>query len=145
MASIFSRRIVAYIADFFVVSAFMWIISFFLSLVANPLSMFTIYSYFPFVVPVVCMIYFVLCEKIKGATVGKALMYLEVKSYNGRPINWAQANVRNLTKIFWIPIIFDWAIGKIIRKGDRLFNVITKTVVIEEEVPEYSSSVRYSY
>ena len=139
MASIFSRRIVAYIADFFVVSAFMWIISFFLSLVANPLSMFTIYSYFPFVVPVVCMIYFVLCEKIKGATVGKALMYLEVKSYNGRPINWAQAIVRNLTKIF------DWAIGKIIRKGDRLFNVITKTVVIEEEVPEYSSSVRYSY
>ena len=134
MASIFTRRIIAYIADFFVVSAFMWIISFFLSLVINPYSMFTVYSYFPFVVPILCMVYFVLCEKYKGSSIGKALMYLEVKPYYGNSVNWAQVIVRNLTKIYWFPIIFDWAIGKILKKDDRILNVITKTVVVEEVV-----------
>lgn len=134
MASIFTRRIIAYIADFFVVSAFMWIVSFFLSLFVNPYSMFTVYSYFPFVVPILCMVYFILCEKYKGSSIGKALMYLEVKSYSGNSVNWAQVIVRNLTKIYWFPIIFDWAIGKILKKDDRLFNVITKTVVVEEVV-----------
>ena len=113
--------------DFFVVSAFMWIVSYLLSLVLsvnNP-----IYHYFIYVVPVLIMVYFVVCEKFAGSSVGKSLMYLQVISQNGAPISWSQAIVRNLTKIYWIPIIFDWAIGKIL-KEDRFFNVISKTVVI---------------
>ncbi|WP_432644728.1 RDD family protein [Methanobrevibacter sp.] len=129
MVSVFSKRIVAYFADFFVVSAFMWILSYLLSLVLgvnNP-----IYQYFIYVVPVLIMVYFVLCEKLVGASVGKSLMYLQVMSQNGANISWSQAIVRNLTKIYWIPIIFDWAIGKILKK-DRFFNTISKTVVVDE-------------
>ena len=129
MVSVFSKRIVAYFADFFVVSAFMWILSYLLSLVLgvnNP-----IYQYFIYVVPVLIMVYFVLCEKLVGASVGKSLMYLQVMSQNGANISWSQALVRNLTKIYWIPIIFDWAIGKILKK-DRFFNTISKTVVVDE-------------
>ena len=74
---------------------------------------------------------FVLCEKFFGATVGKSLMYLQVKSKNGADISWPQAIVRNLTKIYWFPIIFDWAIGKALNT-DRILNNITKTIVIDE-------------
>lgn len=132
MASLFTKRIAAYLADFFVVSAFMWIVSFVLYFLANPYSMNSLYSYFPYVVPVLIMVYFVVCEKYKGATVGKALLYLQVKSNNGEYVSWQQAIVRNLTKIYWFPIIFDWAIGKILGKNDRILNSITKTRVFDE-------------
>lgn len=131
MASIFSRRVVAYLIDFFVVSAFMWIVSYFLYYIVNPYNSYMVYNYFPYVVPVLILVYFILCEKFNGATVGKSLMYLQVRSKNGSLISWPQAIVRNLTKIYWIPIIFDWAIGKIL-KTDRLFNNITRTIVVDE-------------
>lgn len=132
MASLFTRRVLAYVIDFFVVSAFMWIVSYLLSIFINPYSSFQIYTYFPYVVPILIMVYFILLEKIKGATVGKSLMYLRVISKNGRRISWIQAVVRNLSKIFWFPIIFDWAIGRILSRNDRLLGLFTKTVVVNE-------------
>ena len=131
MASVFSRRVVAYVIDFFVVSAFMWIVSYLLFFLVNPYNSYRVYQYFPYVTPVLILVYFILCEKFNGATVGKSLMYLQVRSKNGAMISWPQAIVRNLTKIYWIPIIFDWAIGKIL-KTDRILNNITKTVVVDE-------------
>ena len=131
MVTVFTRRVIAYIIDFFVVSSFMWIIAYLFSLVINPADVYNIYQIFPFIVPILILVYFVACEKIKGATVGKALMYLQVRSRNGAYINWAQAIVRNLSKIFWVPIIFDWAIGKFINH-DRILAYITKTVVVDE-------------
>ncbi|MBQ2654151.1 MAG: RDD family protein [Methanobrevibacter sp.] len=129
MATVFSRRIIAYVIDFFVVSAFMWIISYFVSLLVNPLDLISVYNVFPFIAPIIGLVYFIVLEKSKGATVGKAIMYLEVRSRNGANINWAQAIVRNLTKIYWVPIIFDWLIGRIMNT-DRLFGNITKTIVV---------------
>lgn len=131
MASVFTRRVGAYIIDFFVVSAFMWIVSYLLSLVVSPADSYEIYHFFPYVVPVLIMVYFVLCEKLEGASVGKSLMYLKVVSNNGNYISWPQAIVRNLTKIYWIPIVFDWAVGKML-KTDRFLNTISKTTVIDE-------------
>ena len=129
MATVFTRRIIAYVIDFFVVSAFMWIVSFLVSLIVNPLDVISVYNMFPYLVSILGLAYFVVLEKFKGATVGKALMYLEVKSRNGYNINWAQAIVRNLTKILWFPIIFDWLVGRIMNT-DRLFGKITRTVVV---------------
>ena len=129
MATVFTRRIIAYVIDFFVVSAFMWIISFIVSLIFNPLDVISVYNMFPYFVSILGLAYFVVLEKSKGATVGKALMYLEVRSKNGYNLNWAQAIVRNLTKILWFPIIFDWLIGRIMNT-DRLFGKITRTVVV---------------
>lgn len=128
----FTRRIVAYILDFFVVSAFMWIVSDLLSIFFNPYNMYTVYSYFPYVVPVLIIVYCSVLEKIKGATVGKALMFLRVVSRNGYPISWSQAIFRNLSKIFWVPIIFDWAIGRLLNYNDRVLGIFTKTVVANE-------------
>lgn len=131
MVSVFSRRVVAYVLDFFVVSAFMWILAYLVSLIVDPYYSYTVYQYFPYILPVVIMVYFVLCEKFFGASVGKSLMYLQVRSKNGALISWPQAIVRNITKIYWVPIIFDWAIGRVLNT-DRLLNNITKTIVIDE-------------
>lgn len=129
MVSVFSRRVIAYVLDFFVVSALMWIISFLISLMVSPIDVDSIYALFPYLVPLLGFLYFVICEKVKGATIGKALMFLEVISKNGTKINLAQAIVRNLTKIYWIPIIFDWVIGRLMNT-DRLFGNITRTIVV---------------
>lgn len=131
MATVFTRRIIAYIIDFFVVSAVMWILSYFIFAIMTPSSVYGVYQYVPYVVPILIYAYFVLCEKKFGATVGKAVMYLQVRSKNGARISWPQAIVRNLTKIYWFPIIFDWLIGKFL-KTDRLLNNITRTVVVGE-------------
>lgn len=129
MATVFTRRIIAYVLDFFVVSAVMWIIAYLLSLIFSPMEINSVYSVFPYLAPVLGFIYFVTLEKAKGATIGKSLMYIEVRSRNGSNINWPQAIVRNITKIYWVPIIFDWIIGRIM-KTDRLFGNLTKTVVV---------------
>lgn len=131
MATIFTRRVIAYIIDFFVVSAFMWIVSYLCYFILNPGNVHGVYQYFPFVVPILIMVYFVGCEVTHAATVGKALMYLQVKSRNGANITVVQAFVRNLSKIYWIPILFDWAIGRFLGR-DRFLSEITRTVVVNE-------------
>lgn len=131
MASVFTRRVFAYILDFIVVSAIMWILSYFIFGITGAKNFYQVYQFIPFAVPVLIYVYFVLTEKFMGASVGKAIMKLTVKSNNGAEISWLQAIVRNLTKIYWFPIIFDWLIGKILRT-DRILNNITKTVVIND-------------
>ena len=132
MVSVFSRRIIAYVIDFFVVSAIMWILAYLLSLIINPIDINNVYIYFPFIAPVLGYVYFVILETFKGATVGKALMFLEVRSRNGARISLPQAIVRNITKIYWIPIIFDWLVGRFMNT-DRLFGNLTRTVVINSQ------------
>lgn len=129
MATIFTRRVIAYVLDFLVVSAFMWILSFFLFGIMGPKNVYQAYQYLPILIPILGLLYFVLCEKTFAASIGKAIMKLEVKSRNGADISWLQAIVRNLTKIYWIPIIFDWLIGRFL-KTDRILNNITRTTVV---------------
>ena len=140
------KRAVAYILDFFVVSAFMWIISYFAYFFINYFNMFQIYHYFVFILPVLILLYFTVLEKNLGATVGKRLMFIEVQSAvprRGRlgrdySITYAQALVRSLSKIYWFPIIFDVILGKITGKT-RLLDGITRTTVVEENTDVFFS------
>ena len=129
MATVFTRRVIAYILDFIVVSAFMWIVSYFVYGIVGAKSFYNVFQYAQYIVPVIIFLYFILTEKFAGASIGKAILGLEVKSQNGADISWLQAIVRNLTKIYWIPIVFDWLVGKILGT-DRILNDITRTVVI---------------
>jgi len=131
MSTVFTRRVIAYVLDFFVLSALMWIISFFLFSIIGANNIYQVYQFLPYLVAALIFIYFVLTEKLFGASIGKSIMHLQVKSKNGADISWIQALVRNLTKIYWIPIIFDWLIGKLLRT-DRLFNNITRTIVVND-------------
>ena len=136
---LFGKRAVAYILDFFVVSAFMWIISYFAYFFINYVNMFQIYHYFVFILPILILAYFTILEKNLGATVGKRLMFIEVKSAvprRGRlgreySLTYSQALIRSLSKIYWFPIIFDVILGRITGKT-RLLDGITRTTVVEE-------------
>ena len=137
--ALFLKRAIAYILDFFVVSAFMWIISYFAYFFVNYFNMFSIYHYFVFILPILIILYFTILEKSIGATVGKRLMFIEVKSTVPRrgklgrdySISFSQALIRSLSKIYWFPIIFDVILGKITGKT-RLLDGITRTTVVEE-------------
>ena len=53
---------------------------------------------------------------------------------NGNPVNPLIAFIRNLTKIFWIPVVLDWLIARIVCKSDlRLLDKLTSTIVIPED------------
>ena len=134
------KRVIAYILDFFVVSAFMWIISYFAYFFVNYFNMFQIYHYFVFILPILILIYFIVLEKNLGATVGKRLMFIEVKAVTPRrgklgrdySITYKQALIRSLSKIYWFPIIIDVILGKITGKT-RLLDGIARTTVVEED------------
>ena len=151
---LFGKRVVAYILDFFVVSAFMWIISYFAYFFINYFNMFQIYHYFVFILPFLILAYFTILEKNIGATVGKRLMFIEVKSAvprRGRlgrdySITYSQALIRSLSKIYWFPIIIDVILGRIAGKTTgktRLLDGITRTTVIEENTDVFFSRRNY--
>ena len=137
---LFLKRTIAYILDFFVVSAFMWIVSYFAYFFINYFNMFQIYHYFVFILPILIILYFTILEKNLGATIGKRLMFLEVKSTvprRGRlgrdySLSYSQALIRSLSKIYWFPIIIDVILGKITGKT-RLLDGITRTTVVSED------------
>jgi uncharacterized RDD family membrane protein YckC len=73
----------------------------------------------------------------KGATVGKHLMFLKVVStlnYNYfSKITYKQAFLRNLSKIYWIPILFDMLIGRFVGPtNERILGKISRTEVVDE-------------
>ena len=144
---LFGKRVVAYILDFFVVSAFMWIISYFAYFFINYFNMFQIYHYFVFILPILIILYFTILEKNIGATVGKRLMFIEVKAAvprRGRlgrdySITYSQALIRSLSKIYWFPIIFDVILGKFTGKT-RLLDGISRTTVVEEDTDVFFSN-----
>ena len=101
--------------------------------------MFQIYHYFVFILPILILAYFTILEKNLGATVGKRLMFIEVKASvprRGRlgrdySITYSQALIRSLSNIYWFPIIFDVILGRFTGKT-RLLDGITRTTVVEE-------------
>lgn len=142
---LFQKRIIAYIADFFVVSAIMWILAYICYFLVNYYNMFQVYQYFIFLMPVLGIIYFTVMEKQIGATVGKRLMFIEVKStrankygryYGDRGISYKQAFVRSISKIYWVPIILDILLGKL-SGGDRILDKISRTEVVYEDEENY--------
>jgi len=137
MEKLFKKRVLAYIVDYFVVTAIMWIIGQALAIVVFPFSAFFIYDYFIFLLPIVGLTYFVLLEKKMGTTVGKHLLYLNVLSiYNKNyysNLTYVQSIIRNISKIYWFPIIIDLIIGRLFGpSNERILGKISRTEVIIE-------------
>ena len=66
MVSVFKKRVLAYIADYFVVSAIMWIIAELLYLIVFPFSAFFVYEYMIILAPIIGLAYFILLEKVRN-------------------------------------------------------------------------------
>ncbi len=137
--NLFLKRVIAYILDFFVVSAFMWIFSYLAYFGINYYNMFSIYNYLIWILPIVTILYFTILEKNIGATVGKRLMFIEVRSTRQArairrtraPLTYTQALIRSISKVYWFPIIIDVVLGKI-SGNTRILDKISRTVVLNE-------------
>ena len=139
MVSLFKKRVLAYVADYFVVTAIMWIIAQLLAIIILPYTAFFIYDYFIILLPFVGLIYFVVLESKIGATVGKHLLFLKVVSsgnagYNTN-ISYSQSLIRNLSKIYWLPIIIDLIIGRLFgHSNERILGKLSRTEVVKEDI-----------
>lgn len=139
MASLFKKRALAYIADYFVVTAIMWIIAELLAFIVFPFAAFFIYEYLIILAPIVGMIYFVVLEAKMGTTVGKHLLFLKVVSIANMTyysnISYKQAILRNISKIYWLPIIIDLIIGRLVgSSNERILGRLSRTEVIREDI-----------
>lgn len=142
MAGLFKKRALAYIADYFVVTAIMWIIAELLAVVVFPYTAFFIYNYFIILIPIVGMIYFVVLEAKMGTTVGKHLLFLKVVSITNKTeytnISYKQGIIRNISKIYWLPIIIDIIIGRLVgSSNERILGRLSKTEVVMEDTETY--------
>ncbi len=85
---------------------------------------------------VLLFLYWMLMEGIssqKGQSFGKSIMRIRVVHLDGTPINMADAAVESVGKAFILPI--DLLIGWILypRKRQRLFNYLSRTVVVRAQ------------
>ena len=90
-------------------------------------------SWIPFFNPsgLVLFLYWMLMERSSGQSVGKMVMRLKVVHTNGSPVNMGNAAVESVGKAFLLPI--DCIVGWILypRSRQRLFNHISRTVVVK--------------
>ena len=125
----FMKRLSACIVDAIVVSLITALVN---NLLFIPLSLIanqTISAFYPYVtLVIVTMAYFTLYEANTNKTVGKKIFHLYVSDEEGY-MSYKKAFIRNLTKLFWIPLIFDVIIGKILNCPSRLFDRLAGTDV----------------
>jgi uncharacterized RDD family membrane protein YckC len=81
----------------------------------------------------ICLAYFVVCEAVLGATIGKVLTKLRVvREVDGGPIGWGAAVVRNLFRI--VDGFAFYLVGFITicvtSKHQRLGDIVAGTIVV---------------
>lgn len=126
------KRIIAAIIDGVIIGVIAWII----------ISMFFYGWGFwggSLIFGVLWLLYFTFMEGTRGATIGKQLLHLKVVSTSGN-MDISKAFIRNISKIFWILLLIDIAVG-FATEGDRRQRFLDRyanTVVVKEgESPPY--------
>jgi uncharacterized RDD family membrane protein YckC len=66
---------------------------------------------------VVFILYFTILEASRGATIGKGMFGLKVRSKTGSNPTLGEAFIRNLSKIYWLLLLLDIVVGLAISKG----------------------------
>lgn len=129
----FILRIKALIIDAIIVTLFTALINNIIYILLFLLNIQFVLAYYPSIVLViVTMAYFTLFEAKTNKTIGKKMMKLYVSDYDGY-MTYKKAFIRNLTKLFWVPLIFDIIIGKIMNYPSRLFDKLAGTDVYSDK------------
>lgn len=108
-----------------------------LSAVIFPLLLLTntfyIFNYWLLLAALIIIGYFTYTEGKWRETPGKRLIRIKVTALEGE-MDYRKAFIRNLSKIYWLPLLFDVFIGWIIGDTKRRFlDKIANTVVVESE------------
>jgi len=115
------ERLVAYIIDAIIVFVVLAVIT---ALIAIP-ALFTggatlfgaIFGGLAFLWGIIFVLYFTFMESSGGASIGKRAFHLKVVSKTGGNPNFAEAFVRNISKIYWLLLLLDVIIGLALSKG----------------------------
>jgi uncharacterized RDD family membrane protein YckC len=115
------QRLFAFVIDAIIVYAVLVILTVLIALPAlftGGLGIFTaFFSGISIVWGIVFVLYFAFMESTYGSSIGKRIFSLKVVSKtNARP-NFAEAFIRNLSKIYWILLLLDVIIGLAISRG----------------------------
>lgn len=62
-------------------------------------------------IPLVVFLYFFLAEGLYGRTLGKEIMGLRIQRVDGKPMDLKSSLVRNISKIYWVLLLIDVAVG----------------------------------
>ena len=114
-----AKRVIAYIADVAIVSVAVYVLVLVVALPAFPAVFFG--QTFPFawlwgfwlggIAPLIIVAYFVLAEALFERTIGKELMGLRVARIDGKRLDLWSSFVRNISKIAFILLVMDVAVG----------------------------------
>lgn len=137
----FTKRLSACIIDFIVVFLLISIVNNLLFVPISLLKVPFISAYYPYAVTIIVTIaYFTIMEAKTNKTIGKKVMKLYVSDEEGY-ISYYSAFIRNITKCFWIPLIFDVIIGKVLGFPSRLFDKLAGTdVYADSELELYDEN-----
>lgn len=129
----FILRTEALIIDAIVVTLFTALIDNILYIILSLLNIPVALATYPLIVLiVVTLAYFTIFEAKTNKTIGKKIAHLYVSDSEGY-MSYKKAFIRNLTKICWIPLIFDIIIGKILNYPSRLFDKLAGTDVYSDK------------
>lgn len=128
------ERFFAWLIDVVIIGVISW----FIGLIAA-IATFTLIPGWPSWVPffrfdingILLFLYWMLMEGSGGQSFGKMIMRIKVVKIDGAALNMADAAIESVGKAFLLPI--DLLIGWILypRKRQRIFNFITRTIVIK--------------
>ncbi len=114
-----AKRVIAYIIDVAIVSVAVYFLLLLVALPSLPAIFFG--QTFPLawflgfwlggVAPLIVLAYFVLAEALFERTIGKELMGLRVRRLDGKRIDLWSSLVRNVSKIAFILLVLDVAVG----------------------------------
>ena len=128
----FVLRTKALIIDAVIVTLFSMLLDNILYIILSILNNQILLAYYPTIVLiVVTMLYFTIFEAKTNKTIGKKVTNLYVSDEEGY-MSYRKAFIRNLTKICWIPLIFDIIIGKLLNFPSRLFDKLAGTDVYSD-------------
>lgn len=129
----FTLRLKAFIIDAIVVTLFTGLVNNLLYIFLLPTNNQQLLSWYPYgVLVVVTLAYFTIFEAKTNKTIGKKISKLYVSDSEGY-MSYFKAFVRNISKIFWVPLIFDVIIGKLLGFPSRLFDKIAGTDVYRDD------------
>lgn len=132
MESLTKKRFWAFIIDFIVITALMWIVSVVIYPVIIVTGYFTIFNYWILLLALLIICYFTYLEGHYQKTIGKSLVGIEVKAIDD-DLNYKKTFIRNISKILWIPVLIDILLGKLIKNGFlRLLDKYAHTEVVFE-------------
>lgn len=93
---------------------------------------------FPLIIGIMMVLYFLVLEVAWGGTVGKRILGLRVQTVNGGKVNFGQAFIRNISKIYWLLLLLDWIVGIATAGKDRrqkYTDRIAGTTVVQTSQP----------